>query len=154
LVIEPDAEQRSLIEAGMAGAEDLDVHYAADMKEALPGLDRGANDLLLVDAATPGMRVNAPPQGVRNRAAPPLIVFGKLNGSETEQQWARLAKTQVVRRVESMDRMFDQSALLLHRDAGKLPLHQRRVLEALYQSNKALAGKKVLVVDDDMRNIF
>ena len=46
-----------------------------------------------------------------------------------------MAKTRVVRRVESMDRMFDQVALLLHRDAGRLPLHQRRLLEELYQSN-------------------
>ena len=81
------------------------------------------------------------PEEIKDPAGPPLIVFGKLNGSESEDQWARMAKTRVVRRVESMDRMFDQVALLLHRDPGKLPVHQRRLLEELYQSNKSLAEK-------------
>jgi len=111
-------------------------------------------DLVLLDAASPEASVRTLPEEIADVSGPPLIVFGKLNGSESEDQWVRLAKTRVVRRVESMDRLFDQVALLLHRDAGRLPLHQRRLLEELYQSNKLLAGKKVLVVDDDMRNIF
>jgi CheY-like chemotaxis protein len=153
-VVEADARQRSLIEAGIGGAEGVDVHYASDMSQALEAMNEVAMDLLLLDAAAPGVSAYALPESLRDPAAPPLIVFGKLNGAATEEQWARLAKTQVVRRVESMDRMFDQTALLLHQEAAKLPAHQRKVLEDLYESNKSLAGKKVLVVDDDMRNIF
>jgi CheY-like chemotaxis protein len=124
------------------------------MRHALEVLQDGSVDLLLLDGANPDVSAAGLPEEIKDPAGPPLIVFGRLNGSESEDQWARMAKTRVVRRVESMDRMFDQVALLLHRDPGKLPVHQRRLLEELYQSNKSLAGKKVLVVDDDMRNIF
>ena len=65
-----------------------------------------------------------------------------------------LARAPVVRKVESLDRLLDQSTLLLHRDASKLSDSHRTILADLYQSNKSLAGKKVLIVDDDMRNIF
>ena len=86
---------------------------------------------------------------------PPIVVLG--NGAEAGldgTQWGRLAKARLVRKVESLDRLLDQSTLLLHRDASKLSDNHRTILADLYQSNKSLAGKKVLIVDDDMRNIF
>jgi CheY-like chemotaxis protein len=59
-----------------------------------------------------------------------------------------------VRRVQSLDRLLDQSTFFLHRNVAKLPEVKRQMLLDLHQSNKILRGKKVLIVDDDMRNIF
>src|SRR5207244_10179521 len=59
-----------------------------------------------------------------------------------------------VRRVHSTERLLDQTAFFLHCNVAKLPQEKRQLLSDLHQSNKALAGKKVLIVDDDMRNIF
>jgi CheY-like chemotaxis protein len=66
----------------------------------------------------------------------------------------RLATQMTVKVVASPERLLDQCALLLHLPVATLSAAQRRVLEDLHHSNKALAGRKVLVVDDDIRNIF
>jgi HAMP domain-containing protein/signal transduction histidine kinase/DNA-binding response OmpR family regulator len=156
LVVEPDPERLSLIEHAISGAEDIEVISAGDAQAAAKALSEREIDCVIVDARAAGLahelffRADGEPAG-----APPIIVFGEGNDPTREDpQWARWAKTHIVRRVESLDRLLDQSTLLLHRDAGKLPQSHRRMLEDLYQSNKSLAGKKVLVVDDDMRNIF
>jgi len=56
--------------------------------------------------------------------------------------------------VHSLERLLDQTTVYLHRDASRLPQEQRGTLENIYLSNRWLAGRKVLVVDDDIRNIF
>jgi len=56
--------------------------------------------------------------------------------------------------VHSLERLLDQTTLCLHRNTATLPQNQRLVLEDMYQSNKSLSGKRVLIVDDDVRNIF
>jgi CheY-like chemotaxis protein len=66
----------------------------------------------------------------------------------------RLARTGAVRAVGSMEELFDATALLLHRVASGLPASRRSMLERLYPSDGNLAGRTVLIVDDDVRNIF
>jgi CheY-like chemotaxis protein len=73
---------------------------------------------------------------------------------EENDQWKRLGQTCTLRSAQSLERLLDQTAFLLHRNVAKLPKAKREILESLHQSDKALAGKKVLVVDDDIRNIF
>jgi CheY-like chemotaxis protein len=83
----------------------------------------------------------------------PVIVYG--DGQEPEDGgWAKLAAGCTIRTAHSPERLLDQAALVLHRDIGKLPETQRQMLEALHSSSRVLPGKKVLIVDDDMRNIF
>jgi CheY-like chemotaxis protein len=60
----------------------------------------------------------------------------------------------MVRQAHSPERLLDQVAFFLHRSLNRLPEAQRQLLQDLHQSNKSLAGKKVLIVDDDIRNIF
>ena len=60
----------------------------------------------------------------------------------------------VVKGVESPERLLDETALFLHRVVANLPVEKRAMLERLHSSDEALIGKKVLVVDDDVRNIF
>jgi CheY-like chemotaxis protein len=65
-----------------------------------------------------------------------------------------MAKSIVLKGAQSPERLLDETSLFLHRVIGNLPEHKQRMLATLYESDEALAGKKVLVVDDDARNIF
>ena len=65
-----------------------------------------------------------------------------------------MAKSIVLKGVQSPERLLDETALFLHRVVADLPPAKQRMLESLHQSDEALTGKKVLVVDDDVRNIF
>jgi CheY-like chemotaxis protein len=85
----------------------------------------------------------------------PVIIYGnKLSGPDEHHRWKRLAEVCSVRRVHSWERLLDQVAFFLHLKLEQLPEPTQKILLDLYQSNKALSGKKVLIVDDDMRNIF
>jgi signal transduction histidine kinase/DNA-binding response OmpR family regulator/HAMP domain-containing protein len=85
----------------------------------------------------------------------PVIVYGDGDPAhDQENAWRRLGKRFLVRRVHSEDRLLDIATFSIHRNVAKLPEAQRQQLLDLHQSDKLLAGKKVLVVDDDMRNIF
>ena len=65
-----------------------------------------------------------------------------------------LARSVVVKGVESPERLLDETALFVHRVVTDLPPEKQRMLDLLHHSDEALAGKKVLVADDDVRNIF
>jgi hypothetical protein len=85
----------------------------------------------------------------------PIIVYtGKELTREEETSLARLAETIIVKDVRSPQRLLDETALFLHRAEADLPEPKRRMLRNLAQADPALAGRKVLVVDDDVRNIF
>jgi len=64
------------------------------------------------------------------------------------------ARSVVVKDVESPERLLDETALFLHRVIAELPEDKQRMLERLHRSNEALRGRKILIVDDDARNIF
>jgi len=85
----------------------------------------------------------------------PMIVYDDANRiHDDDAAWHRLLKNGRVRLVRSPERFVDQLAYALHSDAAHLPESHRTILQDMYQSNKLLAGKRALIVDDDMRNIF
>ncbi|HEV2319808.1 MAG TPA: response regulator, partial [Verrucomicrobiae bacterium] len=85
----------------------------------------------------------------------PVVVFtGKELEPEEEKQLRTLAKSIVLKDVQSPDRLFDETALFLHRVVANLPEAKREMLARLHKSNESLRGRKALVVDDDARNIF
>ena len=65
-----------------------------------------------------------------------------------------MARSVVVKGVESPERLLDETALFLHRVVGDLPQEKQRMLERLHDSDDDLVGQTVLLVDDDARNIF
>ena len=73
---------------------------------------------------------------------------------EEDARLRTLARSVVVKGVESPERLLDETALFLHRIVADLPPEKRKMLDRLHRSDEALVGKKVLVVDDDVRNIF
>ena len=86
---------------------------------------------------------------------PAVMVFGRrLLSADEELELIRLARASAVRSVATIERLLDESVLMLHRAEIDLRPEQRRILESLRQTDSTLTGKKVLVVDDDVRNIF
>ena len=85
----------------------------------------------------------------------PVVVFtGKELSPSGRCPLRTLARSVVVKGVESPERLLDETALFLHRVIANLPPEKQNMLDRLHRSDEALIGKKVLVVDDDVRNIF
>jgi CheY-like chemotaxis protein len=85
----------------------------------------------------------------------PIVVHTgrELPKAEVEEM-KRLARTVILKDVQSPERLFDETALFLHRNVGKLPDDKRKLVENLHKDGEVLAGKRALIVDDDIRNIF
>jgi len=85
----------------------------------------------------------------------PVIVYtGKDLTRREETKLRRYAEAIVVKDVRSPERLLDETALFLHRVENRLPAERRRTLEQLHDGNAVLRGKKILIVDDDVRNVF
>jgi CheY-like chemotaxis protein len=86
---------------------------------------------------------------------PPIVIYGRrsLTDAETSAQ-QRLERGGIVRHAKTPDELLDLTVLLLHRAEVLLSDEQRSILAGIRQVDETLAGKKVLVVDDDLRNIF
>ncbi len=85
----------------------------------------------------------------------PIIVFTGRELTETEEaSLKKRAKSIVLKGVRSPERLLDETALFLHRVVADLPESKQAMINKLHESDERLAGRKVLVVDDDIRNIF
>jgi CheY-like chemotaxis protein len=85
----------------------------------------------------------------------PIIVYtGKELSKQEETELRMVAEAIVVKGVKSPERLIDETALFLHRVEANLPEPKRRVIEQLRKTDETLAGRKVLIIDDDVRNIF
>ena len=88
------------------------------------------------------------------RELPIVVCTGKDLTENDSIRLARMAESVVLKDVQSPERLLDEVSLFLHLVAADLPANKQQMLERLRQSDEALIGKKVLVVDDDVRNIF
>jgi CheY-like chemotaxis protein len=157
LVIEDDARERASI-VELLGHDDIEIHAVGSGNEALSKLTTQAFDCCVVDLRLPDMTGFELLE--RLRAEPtlqdlPVVVFtGKeLSGEETTRL-RTFAKSIVLKDVQSPERLLDETSLFLHRVIADLPDAKRKMVERLHGSTEALRGRKVLVVDDDARNIF
>jgi CheY-like chemotaxis protein len=85
---------------------------------------------------------------------PVIIYTGKQLTRKEETALRRYAETIIVKDVHSPERLLDETTLFLHRVESRLPVEKRRLLQQLHSADAVFEGKKVLIVDDDMRNVF
>jgi len=157
LVVEDSpAEQLSIRE--LLGDEDIDVSVAATGQEALASITTQALDCVVLDLRLPDMSGFDVLERLRDTSSLgdlPVVVFtGKELSPEEDARLHTLARSVVVKGVESPERLLDETALFLHRVVADLPREKQKMLDRLHRSDDALVGKTVLVVDDDVRNIF
>ncbi|OUL27987.1 response regulator [Nostoc sp. 106C] len=157
LVIEDDSVQaRSIIELiGNGDVQSTAVNTAA---AALATLQSKRIDCIVLDLGLPdmsGLELIEQIKKQPNLRRIPIIVYtGKQLSRQEETQLRRLAETIIIKDVRSPERLLDETALFLHRIQANLPQPKRQMLEKLRNSDPVLAHKKILIIDDDMRNIF
>jgi CheY-like chemotaxis protein len=157
LVVEDDETQRkSLVE--LVGDEDL-ITVAVDSGEAaLAALAKDGYDCIVLDLKLPGMTgvelIKKMKENPNWQRTPIIVYTGKELSREEDTELRRLADTIIVKDVKSPERLLDETALFLHRVESRLPDASRQILRRLSESDPALSGKRVLVVDDDARNLF
>jgi HAMP domain-containing protein/CheY-like chemotaxis protein/signal transduction histidine kinase len=157
LVVEDNPSEQTTIQA-LLGSDDIDMAVAATGAEALEKLEAGSFDCVVLDLRLPDMSGFDVLERLRDTPSLcdlPVVVFtGKELSSEEDARLHTLARSVVVKGVESPERLLDETALFLHRVLTDLPPEKQRMLDRLHHSDEAMTGKKVLVVDDDVRNIF
>jgi CheY-like chemotaxis protein len=157
LVVEDNpAEQLSIQE--LLGYDDIDVTVVSSGEDAIHAVKQQPFDCVVLDLRLPdisGFDVLERFRDTPQLGDLPVVVFtGKELSPDEDARLHALARSVVVKGVESPERLLDETALFLHRVVADLPGEKQRMLDRLHHSDDALVGKKVLVVDDDVRNIF
>ncbi len=142
----------------LLGHDDLEVVVADTGAAALAAMAEQPCDCVVLDLRLPdmsGFEVLERISQDESLADIPVVVFtGRELSAEEDAQLHTLARSVVVKGVESPERLLDETSLFLHRVFSDLPPEKQRMLERLHRSDEDLVGKAVLVVDDDVRNIF
>jgi HAMP domain-containing protein/CheY-like chemotaxis protein/signal transduction histidine kinase len=156
IVEDNDVERQSVVE--LIGNGDVRTTAVGTGAEAMAALEAQPFDCLVLDLGLSDMsgfdlleRMKADP---RLSQVPVIVYTGKDLSKKQETELRRLAETIIIKDVKSPDRLLDETALFLHRVESNLPAEKRKMLEHLHQHDPALSGRKALIVDDDIRNIF
>jgi HAMP domain-containing protein/CheY-like chemotaxis protein/predicted transcriptional regulator len=157
LVVEDNAaEQMSITE--LLGHDDIEIITSSTGAEALDTLRDSPCDCVVLDLKLPDMTGFEVLEHIRadsDLSDIPVVVFtGRELSAEEDAQLHTMARSIVVKGVESPERLLDETALFLHRVTTELPAEKQRMLERLNSSDEDLVGQTVLLVDDDARNIF
>src|SRR5262249_2442642 len=157
LLVEDDQTQGSAI-VELIGNGDVRTTVVQNGADALAKLAIEAFDCVVVGLALPDMsgfdlirRIKTESQNPR---VPIIVYTGRELTPKEDTELAQLAETVIVKDASSPQRLLDETALFLHRVQANLPESARRALEEIHESDPLLVGKKVLIVDDDIRNIF
>jgi len=157
LVVEDnDAQRMSIVE--LIGNGDVVTTAVSDGAAALDALKSEEFDCMVLDLKLPDMSgfelIEKIQEELGQKDLPIIIYTGKELTEKEETQLRKVTDAIIVKEVNSPERLLAETALFLHRVEANLPEPKRRILEQLHRRDPVLAGRKVLVVDDDVRNIF
>jgi CheY-like chemotaxis protein/signal transduction histidine kinase/HAMP domain-containing protein len=157
LIVEDNAtEQMSIKE--LLDHDDIEIITTGTGAAALSTLRENPYDCVVLDLRLPDMSGFEVLDSIRRDNAlsdVPVVVFtGRELSLEEDTELHTMARSIVVKGVESPERLLDETSLFLHRVITELPIEKQRMLEKLNGSDEDLVGRTALLVDDDARNIF
>ncbi|MCY1019468.1 response regulator [Pyxidicoccus sp. MSG2] len=157
LVVEDDARQRDSIQR-LLESEDVHILGVATAGEALERLRERTFDCMVMDLSLPdlsGYELLEQMAELENVSFPPVIVYtGRSLTRDEEQRLRRFSKSIIIKGARSPERLVDEVTLFLHQVESKLPPERQRMLRVARDREAALDGRRILVVEDDVRNIF
>jgi HAMP domain-containing protein/CheY-like chemotaxis protein/signal transduction histidine kinase len=156
IVEDSEAERASLVE--LLSGDDVETRAVGTGAEALELLKSGPFDCLILDLVLPDMKGTRLIEQIKSEVGllqlPIIVHTGKDLSPDEEERLSTVTSAIVVKDANSPERIMESVSLFLHRPSARLGAHHRKMLEAVVQKDPTLAGKTVLVVDDDMRNIY
>jgi HAMP domain-containing protein/CheY-like chemotaxis protein/signal transduction histidine kinase len=157
LIVEDDDKQRQAM-VELIGNGDVESTPVGSGAEALEQLRQRHFDCMVLDLGLPDMRgieLIETIRGDENLKDLPIIVYtGRELSEQEELELKGFTDSIIIKSVKSMEHLLDETALFLHRVESNLPEYKRRILTQIHQADPVFAGKRVLIVDDDARNIF
>ncbi|OZI52171.1 response regulator [Bordetella genomosp. 5] len=157
LIVEDDDRQRESVRELLA-RNDVEI-VCADTAAAALELLRGATfDCVVMDLNLPDISGYELLQQMTEQEGvsfPPVIVYtGRALSRDEEQELRRFSRSIIIKDARSPERLLDEVTLFLHQVEAELPLEQRQMLELARSRDTALEGRTVLIVEDDVRNVF
>jgi signal transduction histidine kinase/CheY-like chemotaxis protein/HAMP domain-containing protein len=138
-------------------SDDIRIFTARDHAMVADVAGKNRVDCIVLDADVASLDGELPDRTASDEPARgrlPIIVYGGSEAPKSLNGWRRLAKHTIVRDIRTPERLLEQASLFLHRNFAKMPEWHRNVLTALHDSDEVLQGRRVMIVDDDVRNIF
>lgn len=156
LIIEDDADSRKSIRK-LIGNGDVQSFEAATGKQAIEIFSREHIDCIVLDIGLPdisGFELIHKLIEVK-KGMPPVIVYtGRDLTKEEDEELQKYAKSIIIKGTRSEERLLDETALFLHRTIDNLPEPKQQIIARLYDKDLIFRNKNILLVDDDMRNVF
>ncbi|MDE2469243.1 MAG: response regulator, partial [Bradyrhizobium sp.] len=157
LIVEDNAAEQMSIRA-LLDHKDIEIVTTGTGADALSTMRNNPCDCVVLDLRLPDMSGFEVLDRIRDDtqlSSVPVVVFtGRELSAEEDAELHTIARSIVVKGVESPERLLDETSLFLHRVITELPIEKQRMLEKLNSSDEDLIGKTALLVDDDARNIF
>jgi len=157
LVVEDDATQRKAI-IELIGNGDVVTTAVGSAEECLAELRARHYDCMVLDLGLPDNNgfdlIEQIKRDDKLLDLPIIIYTGRELSPDDETKLKRVSDAIIVKSAKSMEQLLDETALFLHRIEANLPEPKRRMLKQVHQSDPVFEGKRVLIVDDDVRNIF
>ena len=157
LIVEDDAVQREAVRK-LLGSHDVEAVVAATASECLEQLRDQTFDCMVLDLTLPDASGYSLLETLSKEDAysfPPVIVYtGRDLSSEEEQRLRRYSKSIIIKGAKSPERLLDEVSLFLHQVVSELPDEQQRMIRKARNRDALLEGQRILVVEDDVRNIY
>ncbi|MEK3825283.1 response regulator [Paenibacillus sp. FSL K6-1558] len=157
LIVEDDEIQRKAI-IELIGHDDVAITAVSTGQEALNELHSQRYDCMVLDLMLTDMTGFELLDQIRDdeylNDLPIIIYTGKELDSKEEMKLRKYAESIIIKDVKSPERLLDETTLFLHRVEANLPEDKRRILQKLHNKETLFEGKKILLVDDDIRNVF
>ena len=157
LIIEDSENSRKAMRI-LIGNGDVHCFEAGTGKEALELYEQNHIDCIILDLGLPdmsGFDLIQKLEDVKGHNIPPIIVYtGKELTMEENEMLQKYAESIIIKGIKSEERLLDETALFLHRTISNLPKSKQMIINSLHDKEAIFHSKKILLVDDDMRNVF
>ncbi len=157
LIVEDDENSRKAIRK-LIGNGDVKCFEAGSGKESLKIYTENHIDCIVLDLGLPdlsGFELIQEFGKIEKYEIPPIIIYtGKELSKEENKELQKYSETIIIKGVKSEERLLDETALFLHRTISNLPESKQAIINHLYDKELLFHGKKIVIADDDMRNVF